>query len=283
MTRDPFRIEGPAVVSFSGGRTSALMLRRILDAHDGRLPDDVHAVFANTGRERPETLDFVRDVADRWRVPVRWVERDAPSGHGKKREAPVADLEWREVDYDTASRNGEPFAELIASKQFLPNAVMRFCTEGLKLDTMRGFMLAQGYEHWTNAVGLRADEPFRVAKVRGRTGGQWDSVCPLADAGVALEHVSAYWRASPFDLRLRPWEGNCDACMLKGVAVLERIERDRPGTLAWWARQERVARGTFAKERNYLRVIQRARQPALPGAFDEPPDVTGALPCACTD
>ena len=267
---DPFRLDGPALVSFSGGRTSAYMLRRILDACGGRLPAGVHAVFANTGRERAETLDFVRDCAERWGVHIVWIERDGVEG-------------YREVDYERASRNGEPFAELIASKQFLPNAVMRFCTEGLKLDTMRGFMLAQGYEHWTNAVGLRADEPFRVAKVRGRTGGQWDSVCPLADAGVALEHVSAYWRASPFDLRLRPWEGNCDACMLKGVAVLERIERDRPGTLAWWARQERVARGTFAKERNYLRVIQRARQPALPGAFDEPPDVTGALPCACTD
>lgn len=32
MTRDPFLIEGPAVISFSGGRTSGYMLRRILDA-----------------------------------------------------------------------------------------------------------------------------------------------------------------------------------------------------------------------------------------------------------
>ena len=43
---DPFTLTGPAVVSVSGGRTSALMLRRILDAHGGRLPRDVHAVYA---------------------------------------------------------------------------------------------------------------------------------------------------------------------------------------------------------------------------------------------
>lgn len=56
---DPFRIEGPAVVNVSGGRTSAYMLRRVLDACGGRLPADVFAVFCNTGDEREETLRFV--------------------------------------------------------------------------------------------------------------------------------------------------------------------------------------------------------------------------------
>jgi 3'-phosphoadenosine 5'-phosphosulfate sulfotransferase (PAPS reductase)/FAD synthetase len=60
---DPFHIEGPAVISFSGGRTSGLMLRRVLDAHGGTLPANVHVVFANTGLEREETLRFVDDCA----------------------------------------------------------------------------------------------------------------------------------------------------------------------------------------------------------------------------
>lgn len=50
---DPFLIEGPAAISFSGGRTSALMLRRILDAHGGTLPPDVHgAVPRQRGARR---------------------------------------------------------------------------------------------------------------------------------------------------------------------------------------------------------------------------------------
>ena len=89
---DPFRIEGPAVISFSGGRTSAYMLRRILDAHDGALPPDVHAVFANTGREMPATLDFVAEVASRWNVPVTWLEFTARRHDG-----------YREVSHNSAS------------------------------------------------------------------------------------------------------------------------------------------------------------------------------------
>lgn len=42
---NPFAIQAPAVINVSGGRTSALMLRRVLDAHGGTLPRDEHTVF----------------------------------------------------------------------------------------------------------------------------------------------------------------------------------------------------------------------------------------------
>ena len=57
---NPYRI-APAspwfhVVNVSGSRSSGFMLRQVLDAHGGALPARCEAVFANTGRERPETL-----------------------------------------------------------------------------------------------------------------------------------------------------------------------------------------------------------------------------------
>lgn len=227
----PFLIEGPAVVSFSGGRTSAYMLRRILDAHGGRLPDDVHVLFANTGKERPETLDFVRDCAEAWGARVVWLERPA-----------LAEGGFREVTHATASRDGAPFAQLLEERRVLPNSQIRFCTTELKVRPMKAWMLARGYEHWTNVVGLRADEPWRVANGRATAGKErWDMAWPLFDAGVRKADVILFWKKQPFDLRLRSWEGNCDLCHLKGLAKRLRIMEDRPELAAWWIEQERLA------------------------------------------
>ena len=49
--RNPYRVPRPAVISFSGGRTSAYMLRHIVDAYGGRLLGGIHVVFA-LSRER---------------------------------------------------------------------------------------------------------------------------------------------------------------------------------------------------------------------------------------
>jgi 3'-phosphoadenosine 5'-phosphosulfate sulfotransferase (PAPS reductase)/FAD synthetase len=192
------------------------MLHRCLNAG---LADDVHVLFANTGKERKETLDFVHEIETRWRVPIHWVERDPDSEH-----------HYREVTFETASRDGEPFARLILDRNYLPNPVTRFCTTDLKIRAMKGWMLARGYEHWTNIVGLRADEPRRVSKLRNRndSGGRWDVSMPLADAGLTVADVDAFWRAQPFDLQLKKWEGNCDLCFLKGRAKRMRIMRDWP-------------------------------------------------------
>lgn len=57
--KSSYKLDDPAVVSFSGGRTSGYMLWHILNAHNGVMPDGVKVVFCNTGKERPETLDFV--------------------------------------------------------------------------------------------------------------------------------------------------------------------------------------------------------------------------------
>lgn len=50
----PFLITGPASINFSGGRTSAYMLYRILEAYGYELPHNVRCVFCNTGKERGE-------------------------------------------------------------------------------------------------------------------------------------------------------------------------------------------------------------------------------------
>ena len=78
---NPYVINEPAVISFSGGRTYAYMLYKILEAHGGTLPDHVKVCFANTGKEMPETLDFVRDCGEQWGVDIVWLECRARPGN----------------------------------------------------------------------------------------------------------------------------------------------------------------------------------------------------------
>ena len=60
-------------INVSGGRTSGFLLHQVLQANGG-LPDRTVAVFANTGKERPETLDFIHEMETRWEVDVHWLE-----------------------------------------------------------------------------------------------------------------------------------------------------------------------------------------------------------------
>jgi len=273
---DPFLIEPPALISFSGGRTSALMLRLILDAHGGTLPDGLFVTFANTGKEREETLRFVHECSSRWAVRVHWLQyttRRLTTDDGK----PLPfDERFEVVGFNSAARLGEPFEDLIRSKGYLPNAVTRFCTQDLKIRVMLHFMRAQGFERWTNVVGLRADEPRRVAKMKVAKVQHWTPALPLFEAGITVRDVAAFWRAQPFDLGLLPFEGNCDGCFLKARAKLWETERNHPGTLAWWSEQEKTTGGRFVTERTIDELINQVRrQPDLfaGGLFDQDPEM----------
>ncbi len=244
----PFAIEGPAVISFSGGRTSGYMLRRCLD--EGLRPD-VHVLFADTGKERSETYDFVLACAAQWGVIIHRVERAHPVG------TPA-------------------FEQLITDRKFLPNPVIRFCTQELKIRPMKAWMMGRGYKHWTNVVGIRADEPRRMAKMRAADSSKerWDIALPLAEAGVSGAEVNAFWSAQSFDLQLQPWEGNCDLCFLKGRAKRVRIMEDRPDLAAWWVEQERRIAGRFrAHSQSYAALLESARRQRRMFSVDQNDDL----------
>ncbi|MBA5201350.1 phosphoadenosine phosphosulfate reductase family protein [Pectobacterium aroidearum] len=232
--RDPFKIDSPTCISFSGGRTSAYMLWRVLQANCG-LPADTVICFANTGKEVEATLSFVRDCATHWKIPIHWLEYlDAEPG-------------FTRVDFATASRQGEPFEALIRKRQYLPNPVARGCTTSLKIRPMHKYLRSLGWTEWDQFIGIRADEQRRVAKIRARghsTESSHEMMCmPLADANISVYEVSAFWQAQPFDLELltvkgRTLEGNCDLCFLKPQGQRLALIKARPEAAIWWMRME---------------------------------------------
>ena len=221
--------EEGAVISFSGGRSSAYMLYHILKAHNFKLPDYIKVIFANTGKEMPQTLDFVRDVALNWNIEIVWLEYA-----GKKK--------FKKVCYDTASRNGEPFTQLIDDKNYLPNMMARFCTSELKILTIERFI---GTADYTHIVGIRGDEPRRAAKIKGKD----NHSVPLFDAQVTENDVKVFWQNQSFDLAMPPAGvntlSNCDLCFLKGYSIKQSIIEHDKSIANWWIEQENKINSRF--------------------------------------
>lgn len=287
----PYKLSGTTVVSFSGGRTSAYMLRQVLDNNDEQ--SDLVVTFANTGKEHPATLEFVRECAERWSVPIIWLEfRDNEAG-------------FEMVDFASASRQGEPFEALIRKRKYLPNPVTRFCTIDLKIRIIHKYLRSLGLSTEDNPVdmmtGIRADEPRRVVKIRHRKStseSKWATmVMPLADAGVGVQDVTDFWAGQPFDLMLptingRTLEGNCDLCFLKGAKQVYSIiatDRDEPIRKAhWWARMESsvVSGGKFTGDGARFRSDRPSYQQMLDYSdtqFDLFADHDEAIACFCGD
>ena len=257
---DPFKITGPTCISFSGGRTSAYMLWRVLQSNGG-LPDEAVVCFANTGKEDEATLRFVDRCATEWKAPIKWVEY-RPDGFAL-------------VDFETASRNGEPFDALTTKKKFLPNPIARFCSEELK---GKAITKATGLESDETMVGVRADEPRRIAKLRARV-----LMLPLVDAGISKSDVREFWKAQPFDLELEEHGGitdlgNCDLCFMKGAAQIQSIIRSDDTRAVWWAKQEEKIGGTFRSDRpSYSDMARFAAEQRDMFDADE------GIPCFCGD
>lgn len=274
-------IKEPTFISFSGGRTSAYMLNKVLEAHDGKLPEEAIVCFANTGKEEEATLKFVHDCSVNWNVDIVWLE--------------YFDNEekFKIVNYETASRNGEPFKLLIQKRKFLPNPVTRFCTVELKIKTMQRYAKSLNLEYVINMIGIRADEPRRLAKVKNNYDGKYgEKIAPLGIDGVTKEIVGNFWKQQPFDLQLfnnngTTMHGNCDLCFLKGGNQIQSLISEKPERAIWWANMETLVQtsdntfgdgGRFRKDRpSYQQMYENSfNQKAL--SFDDE-----SIECFCGD
>lgn len=274
-----FLIDEPTVISFSGGRTSAYMLWRVLQANQG-LPDEAIVCFANTGKEEEATLEFVRDCEKNWGVEIHWLEYQDD------------DPKFRRVNFETANRDGQPFEALIKKRNYLPNPVARFCTVELKILTMERYLKSIGIAEWINMVGIRADEQRRVAKIRndpkgGR--GSGERAMPLADANISVADVLSFWSKNNFDLGLpsvngKTVHGNCDLCFLKGGEQVLSLIREKPERAVWWARMEKSITnakiqngGRFRSDRPSYAEMMTFAQNQTQLFHDE------TIPCFCGD
>lgn len=247
------------------------MLWRVLQSNGG-LPSEAKVLFCNTGKEEEATLRFVNQCAEQWNVPIIWLEyREASS--------------FAVVDFKTASRQGEPFEAVIHQRGgYLPNRVARYCSSEMKTRTMHRYLKSLGWEEWDTFIGIRADEPRRVAKFRANPRPEFKGEevhMPLASVGIGAVDVGNFWAASSFDLELpnfngKTMHGNCDLCYLKPASQVLSLIAEKPERALWWAKQEKAAEavaGTAARfnidRPSYAEMTEYAKQQVDMFAFDE--------------
>ena len=203
------------LVSFSGGETSAYLAKWLVDNKSDLY--DMVFVFANTGDEEEETLKFVDLCSKKWNIEIIWVESVV---HHEERVGSTHKI----VNFNTASRNREPFKEVI-KKYGIPNQNFLHCNREMKLNPIRSYMKSIGWKKYKTAIGIRVDEFDRVNKNRVKQG----LIYPfISDKPTTKQEVSYWWSNQDFRLNLKSYNTNCRTCWKKSDKVLAQTYRENP-------------------------------------------------------
>jgi len=210
------------LITFSGGRTSAFMAVLLNELPKYKNWKKLF-LFANTGKEMPETLDFVNRCSKEFHIDIEWLEAWVKDGKGNG-------TDYKIVSYENASRNGEPFKDVI-DKYGLPSKLWRHCTRELKDKPIHKYAKEYFDGEYVTALGIRADEKHRVSNKKNH-------IYPLADMNIGERFIREWWEKQSFDLRLKDYEGNCDLCFLKSKRKKLTLLLERPELADWWNEME---------------------------------------------
>jgi hypothetical protein len=235
------------IVSFSGGQTSALMLRKIMDANPSTFDSEYRVIYCNNEREHDATRQFVQECGNAWGVNITWLEYDRVDDEHT----------FKEVNYESASRRGDamdgPFSKMLEWSKTLPNVRSRQCSGQLKVRTMRRYLQAMEMKTWESFIGIRADESDRAS----------------------------------FRLNIPNHMGNCDLCFLKAKWKRMAIMREDPDAAAWWIGWEDNKRAVgvtndgarWISGKSYAGELAMALHPEF--AFMAQDTTEQDIPCSC--
>lgn len=236
------------LIGFSGGETSAFMAHWLLQHKSDEY--EMLFVFANTGQENEETLEFVDKCDKHFGLNVVWVEAVITNERGKC-------TKHRVVSFQTASRNGEPF-EAHIQKFGMPNMQNLACTRELKTNAMKSYCRSIGWQRadYEIAIGIRVDEIDRINPKHKEE----RLIYPLASTkwGIPMTKpkINFFWKQMPFRLNLKGYEGNCMVCHKKSLRKLLTIAKEHPEKFDWAKRMEEKYEQFIPKEHQHNKKIQ---------------------------
>jgi hypothetical protein len=213
------------IVLFSGGRTSAFLSKFI---KENPKYNNVLFVFANTGKEKEQTLEFIDKCDKEFSLNVVWLEAKVNLEKGKGTTYTI-------TNFKNAKRNGEPFEEML-SKYPMPNNMASNCTRELKQRPIDAY-LRDNFKDYNiiRVIGIRADEQHR----KSNNAINENIIYPLCDElPVDSKFIRNWWSKQDFDLNLKDYEGNCDLCFKKSLKKRLTIIKENPNVANWWEKME---------------------------------------------
>lgn len=229
------------LVSFSGGETSAYMAHWLKKHHKEHGYENIVFVFANTGLENEETLEFVDKCDKHFDLNVHWVE--AKIIHQYK-----VGTSYNETDFINSDRAGKVFEDFI-KKYGIPNHASPQCSRELKLRPISSF--CKDYfngKKYDTAIGIRKDEIDRMNADRKKL----RIIYPLIDPKMlpaTKPMVNFFWKQMPFRLNLKGYQGNCATCYKKSDKKLWQIAKEAPEKFDFMDRMEKVYGNFFPQQR----------------------------------
>ncbi len=204
----------PHIVKFSGGRSSAMTLMKLLENNQLNPKRGDVIIFNNTSAEHSATYEFTRKIKKiaekKYNIPFFWIEYQTyedSSGIYQWSRKPAYRL-TNDQPYSEQNKNGyrykgEVFEEMISLSGFLPSMVSRICTISMKIFVTNAFLSdwfaqKQSIErlgHYGNTPKMSDDDIIKTHRKNG--GGVPDEILLSKKAFVrscAFVRKKQFWR-----------------------------------------------------------------------------------------
>lgn len=264
------------LVLVSGGRSSAMMARHIQTSPLYADYEKLY-VFCNTGQERPETIQFLKDMVFYWGLPLIIIEGvySLEDGVGVKS---------RVVDFDSMDMKGRVFSEAIEHMNKnkwvgVPNMAVPFCSEYLKTRVSHDFARQIfGTTKYFKALGYRKEDmPKRITFAELKHDKK--RIAPLLTdfyQPIGQIDLNDFFKGEPFKLEIHSELGNCELCWKKSDNNLIRSIQFGTRFIDWHKNEELKYGNMFFRNKlsidDLVRIAESGTQTNLHQEFEDSED-----------
>ncbi|MGK2231274.1 MAG: hypothetical protein ACI92O_000432 [Colwellia sp.] len=215
------------VVSFSGGRTSAYLVK-LMEHKRKKFGWEVYYTFMDTGAEHKATYDFIRNIVKYWGIKLTCIRV-------KVNPTMNVGVSYEIVDIADLKPDLKPWRDMV-EKYGVPTVNTPFCTSRLKQephDKLCDEWFGRG--NYTTWLGIRADEPNRLTHfspivdmfdVKKKMLRPIRYLAEISQKG--KKQINDWWLTQPFNLELEPHMGNCVYCIKKVEPKLIAAAKQEP-------------------------------------------------------